>query len=994
MAKIGFWQSSKGAAFGSKAEALLLLKNYEDSSQGWFWATDKNGCLTYLTDRVAPMLSDEPDNMAGLTFSDLFMPASESGESTRTLPFILAKRSKFEKLTLRAMISGDARWWSISGNPQLDAAGNFAGYRGSGVDITEQRKSSEHASKLAMYDSLTGLPNRLRMTEILEASLVALEFQKRPCAIMLIDLDRFKQVNDTLGHPAGDALLKQVADRLLRIVGDGERVFRLSGDEFQVIVRNCEDLGVLGKLGNEIIASLSQPYSINGSRCIIGASVGIAISPIDGRTCDDLIRNADLALYAAKDSGRGRFRFFSNELLKAAEDRRVLEDDLRDALANGEIKLFYQPVVDAKTNRITGVEALVRWHHPQRGSISPALFIPIAEETDLIERLGEWVLRKACEDAAKWPGKLRVAVNVSPVQFNNEALPGIVLSALASSGLAPAQLELEITEGVFLGESDTTDTMFGKLKDIGVRLALDDFGTGYSSLSYLKTAPFDKIKIDQSFVRAATLPRSRNRAIIAAIVALAEALEMETTAEGIESHDQLELMRHLRVSHVQGFIYSQAVSFEEICVRMERGEWEMEPIGPDKQRSPRHSMYRTVGAIFGNYYKSVLIRNLSASGALIEGLIDVPPGSLLLIDFGEGHLAFATVRRSRKRHCGIEFEQPLVSDGNGGLTPSHRVSPYLLSSAGLPSLHAPGKVPVTDYNDAAELENIRAKLGLRSPGPVAHPGVSEVTGNGEPAAVEPRLPPTIFQLSDRYLDQIRNDPARHSLHSRYLKEDILPRFGRLRPDELTPSQICKWLTIKANEDGCPPDKINQLQGILGQMYVLAMQWGMPGMAGGGALQGLSVFNRGEGERCLSPEEVERLHQATLASHNPQLKYIVALLMLTGTRQRELFEAQWDDIDLDEGVWRIPTSDPAKKRTVSLSSAAMDAIRALPRWEQCPHVIVNPKTRKPYRSFFSSWDTARRKAGLSDVEIDDLRHSASNDVTICGAFEGLGIVSRR
>ncbi|MEP7350849.1 MAG: EAL domain-containing protein [Sphingorhabdus sp.] len=678
-------------------EALLLLQNYEETRQGWFWSADQHGCLTYLTESIAELFGKKPAELLGQPFCDLFFPTEGCAHRQRTLPFILVKQSKFEDLPLRAARLEDERWWAVSGQPQFDKNGNFTGYRGSGVDITAQRRADEDTSKLAMYDSLTGLLNRFRIAKILETTLSAFKQQQRACAVMLIDLDRFKQVNDTLGHPAGDALLKQVAERLIKVVGDRERIGRLGGDEFQVMMPDTEDRGALGEMASEIIRSLSQPYSVEGSRCIIGASIGIAISPFDGLSSEELIRNADLALYAAKGNGRGRFRFYSSELHQAAEDRRVLEEDLRDALAQGQMTLHYQPVVNAKTNITTGLEALIRWHHPERGPISPGLFVPIAEEANLIWALGEWALRKACEDAAKWPGKLRVAVNVSPIQFANEALPKIVVSALAASGLPPERLELEITEGVFLRESTETDNMFAALKNIGVRLALDDFGTGYSSLSYLQNAPFDKIKIDQSFVRGATEPGSRNGAIIAAIVALAEALDMETTAEGIETLDQLELIRALNVSHVQGFVYSRAVDNAELCSRLDTGDWLIVPAGPAKQRSDRQSMYRKVSAIHDNHSYSVVMRNISFSGALVEGLVDVPLGTRFVIDFGEGQLVVATVRRSTGHQQGLEFEQRLVSDGNGGLCTSHRVSPYLIAAAGMHVANvSPPTPPPTD----------------------------------------------------------------------------------------------------------------------------------------------------------------------------------------------------------------------------------------------------------------------------------------------------------
>ncbi|QCB55970.1 EAL domain-containing protein [Sphingopyxis sp. PAMC25046] len=674
-------QRGEAAANLHMHDALMLLRNYEESGQGWFWSTDAKGRLTYITDSVARLMGRTGGALHGTAFTDLFLPVDSQGERQRTLPFLLTKQSKFHELPLRSAFEGDDRWWAISGRPQFDGSGKFTGYRGSGTDITEQRRSAEDASRLALYDSLTGLANRFNISKKLDATLAAFAQQQRSCAIMLLDLDRFKQVNDTLGHPAGDALLKQVAQRLLKIVGDREMVSRLGGDEFQIILPDVEDRGKLGELATDIIASLSQPYSVEGSRCIIGASVGVAIAPFDGQGSDDLVRNADLALYAAKGNGRGRFAFYSSDLHQAAEDRRILEEDLRDALPRGEIALCYQPVVNSKSNMVTGVEALIRWTHRDRGVISPALFIPIAEEANLIWKLGEWVLRRACEDAASWPGDMRVAVNVSPIQFANADLPKVVAHALEASGLAPDRLELEITESVFLGDTAETTRMFKALKDLGVRLALDDFGTGYSSLGYLQSAPFDKIKIDQSFVRDATVPGSRNGAIIAAIVALAEALEMETTAEGIESLDQLELIRKLNVSHVQGYVYSKPVPQAELMEHAEVGSWTIKPSGPARQRNDRFSLFRKVGAIHDNHRYAVVIRNLSTTGAFIEGILDVPVGTRFVIDFGEGQLVTATVRRSAKHQQGIEFEQTMVSDGNGGLCTRHRVSPYLIAAA-------------------------------------------------------------------------------------------------------------------------------------------------------------------------------------------------------------------------------------------------------------------------------------------------------------------------
>ncbi|MFC4295095.1 putative bifunctional diguanylate cyclase/phosphodiesterase [Novosphingobium tardum] len=683
---------SAGASVAASDEmrhAIELLRDFEDSRQGFFWSTDPSGNLTYLSPAIIERTGRPRDEVLGQRLSSLVRKdstATSTGDrAERTLPFLLGARNQFADLPVRAALPGDECWWALSGRPYSDEAGTFIGYRGNGVDITESRRDQHAASRLAMYDSLTGLANRHHMAQRLNTTLTAYTAAKRSCAVLLIDLDRFKQVNDTLGHPAGDELLKQVAQRIKGVCDAHScEIGRLGGDEFQIMLPDLDDRGRLGEIANQIISIVSQPYSIEGSRCVIGASVGIAIAPYDGINSEELIRSADLALYAAKGGGRGQYRFYSGDLHSIAEERRALENDLRDALQRGEISLAYQPVVAAATNQVEGFEALMRWDHPDRGAISPALFIPIAEETGIIGALGEWALRQACADAAEWPETIRVAVNVSPVQFANVGLPAVVSSALASSGLSPDRLELEITEGVFLSESTSTDEMFSALKNVGVRLALDDFGTGYSSLGYLKKAPFDKIKIDQSFIRGVTLPGSRNGAIITAIVSLAEALDMDTTAEGIEALDELDLVRERRVSHIQGFIYSQAMPQQVVLERFAAGELTIEPSGPSRQRPSRRTMFRKIGVIHEDHRYEVTMRNLSETGAMITGLLDVPLDTQFVVDFGEGQLAVARVRRSHGPTQGLEFELPLISDGADGLCTRHRLSPYVMAAAGMP----------------------------------------------------------------------------------------------------------------------------------------------------------------------------------------------------------------------------------------------------------------------------------------------------------------------
>ncbi|MFN3516780.1 MAG: putative bifunctional diguanylate cyclase/phosphodiesterase [Novosphingobium sp.] len=683
---------------GSELEqAVLLLRDYEASGLGWFWSSNSEGRITYISDCIAERLGCERSALIGQPIQALFvLDRDEDDTVERTLPLILSARKTFSDVQVRAAAEDREIWWSISGRPQLQADGTFVGYRGNGTDITATRQSQKDASRLAQYDSLTGLANRHRMGKRLSATLTAYQAAKRSCAVMMMDLDRFKAVNDTLGHPAGDELLKQVAQRLQRVITDKNcEIGRLGGDEFQIMLPDIDDRGRLGEIAKTIITMISQPYQIEGSRCVIGASVGIAIAPYDGINSEELVRSTDLALYAAKGGGRGQFRFYSSDLHSEAERRRQIEEDLRDALGSGQMRVAYQPIVDAKTNKVVAMEAFSRWEHPELGNVPPSVFIPIAEEANLIGPLGDWILKQACVEAANWPGGVRVAVNVSAAQFANTGLPSLVAQALAHAELPPERLELELTESIFLGDETATTEMFNQLKLLGVRLALDDFGTGYSSLSYLQHAPFDKIKIDKSFIRGVTEEGNRNAAIIASIVSLAKALKMETTAEGIEAHDELEAMRRLGVSQIQGYIYSSPTTAELVDEALASGEWVIEPEGPSRYRQDRRTVLRKVGLIHEDHRYEVTMRNLSRSGCMVEGLLDVPEGTQFVVDFGEGQLAVAVVRRSAGSMQGLEFEQQLVDDGAGGLCTRHRVSPYVLAQAGMP-LQAlpPGNYPI------------------------------------------------------------------------------------------------------------------------------------------------------------------------------------------------------------------------------------------------------------------------------------------------------------
>jgi len=631
-----------------------LLREYEESGRGWFWETDRRGCIVYISDTLLRLLDGPSEGLTGRSLTEIILP-DQRQQGERTLGFHLSARTGFSDIAVRAALTREERWWSMSGQPVFNEYGQFQGFRGSGTDLTEMRRSQAEVTRLAQFDSLTGLANRVQMLRSLEQAVGGARGQPGECTLMMLDLDRFKAVNDTLGHPAGDALLRQVSQRLQRVVGDRGLVGRQGGDEFKILLPGRAGAPMLDQLSLAVISALSQPYSVEGASVVIGVSIGISRCPEDGTTADALTRNADLALYAAKGAGRGVHRFYSPEMHADAQERRQLEEDLRNALTGNGLHLVYQPVVSAATERVTGYEALLRWTHPVRGPISPAVFIPIAEDSGLIATIGEWVMRTACRDAVQWPDGVRVAVNVSPSQFASCSFPAMVLSALAAAQLSAERLELEITESVFLDGDDQVDAMIARLKGIGVRLALDDFGTGYSSLAYLQKIPFDKIKIDQSFVRGAATGISRKGAIIKAIVGLADALDMETTAEGAETGDELDLIRRLGCSHVQGYVYGRPLPMADLLVRhRERGTAAMVE-GFKSSRAERKAVLRSILVHHDGHAYPARIRNLSASGALIEGLWNVPAGTLFSIELGDQQAVNATARWSEGDKMGVEF---------------------------------------------------------------------------------------------------------------------------------------------------------------------------------------------------------------------------------------------------------------------------------------------------------------------------------------------------
>jgi len=543
----------------------LLLNEFEAHGSDWLIEVDAHGRLTHVSPRLCEVAGRPARALMGAALVGLIGPDRRNPAvrgAIRQLGGYFSARTPFRDLAVPIAVRGELRWWQLSGTPRHEG-GCFAGYRGVGSDITEARRAADRISELARFDPLTGLANRALLRETLAEALTG-----QGCALLFVDLDRFKAVNDALGHAAGDALLRSVAGRLRSLCGPGATIGRLGGDQFAVVLTPGHPRRATA-LAGRIVRVLALPEAAADQLLTIGASVGYAFGPGDGTGVDELLRAADLALYEAKSIGRGQACRFQPLLQHRAEERRALEVDLAHALDRGELSLAFQPIVEASDERIVGFEALLRWHHPVLGSIPPVKFIPVAEETGQIVRIGAWVLREACAQAAHWPDPIRIAVNLSPVQFEDPALPRVIAAALADHGIAPDRLELEITESVFLNERPATAAMIADLKATGVRFALDDFGTGYSALGYLRRSEFSRIKIDRSFVQRAANAETESTAIISAIVALANSLGMATTAEGTETRQEFEACRTLGCLQVQGYLFGRPMPASDATALVE-----------------------------------------------------------------------------------------------------------------------------------------------------------------------------------------------------------------------------------------------------------------------------------------------------------------------------------------------------------------------------------------------------------------------------------------
>ncbi|HEY7248570.1 MAG TPA: EAL domain-containing protein [Xanthobacteraceae bacterium] len=544
----------------AKGQQRLLHLVLNNMSQGvLMFAPDTR--LVFCNRRYCEMYALPPASIRpGMMLRDLLLQRAVAGTfEGNPEEYVVDLLSKIArgKTTVTTTQLGDRRVMSIINKPMDDG-----GWLATHEDITERQRAEAQIAHMARHDALTDLPNRVLLRERLEQELKRVK--RGEClAVLCLDLDQFKSVNDTLGHPIGDELLQVVADRLRHCTREPDTIARLGGDEFAIIMTGMRQPSDAAILSQRVREAITRPFELDGHQMVVDVSIGISVAPLDSTEADQLLKSADMALYGAKADGRGIYRFFEPEMDARMKQRRELEMDLRQALINGEFELHYQPLVNLENNEITGFEALVRWNHPVRGMISPGDFIPVAEETGLIIQLGDWVLRKACEETAAWPESLKIAVNLSPAQLKSRNLVQVIVSALAASGMAASRLQLEITESVLMQNTFATLATLHQLRELGVQIAMDDFGTGYSSLSYLRSFPFDKIKIDRSFINDLS-NGSEPLAIVRAIATLAKSLSMVSTAEGVETKQQLEKLVSVGCTEMQGHLFSRARPAAEI----------------------------------------------------------------------------------------------------------------------------------------------------------------------------------------------------------------------------------------------------------------------------------------------------------------------------------------------------------------------------------------------------------------------------------------------
>ncbi|MEZ5863645.1 MAG: EAL domain-containing protein [Geminicoccaceae bacterium] len=552
-----------GQAAQAFEDSQARFRDVADASSDWIWETDQTLHLAFVSERVAEIIGIPASSMTGRPLDQLFHQGDNEAQWAH-YGRALAERLPFRNiLAVCDDADGVRHSLRIAGKPVVDPAGAFQGFRGTATDITRELEAERRAQFLSRHDALTSLPNRNMLAERLDETIAQVARRREMAAVLCVDLDRFKDINDTLGHGAGDTLIRQVAERLEACLRETDTLARVGGDEFVVIQTAVQDVAAVELLARRILSVVEMPFDIGVERVLVTASIGIAMLPGDGSISGRLLQNADIALDRAKSEGRSTFRFFERDMDARLQARKALERDLRLAIGRHELELFYQPKIDLKKGRVSGVEALVRWNHPERGMVSPVDFIGVAEETGLIVELGAWVLRRACADI-RAHGDIELAVNLSPVQLKRGGIAEMVADIIAETGFDPGRLELEITESVMIEGAEAAIAELRHVKDMGARIAMDDFGTGYSSLSYLNRFPFDKIKIDRSFVMDLG-KRGNGAAIVKAVVGIGESLGMTICAEGVETIEQRRFLEQAGCHEAQGYYFAKPMPLAQLA---------------------------------------------------------------------------------------------------------------------------------------------------------------------------------------------------------------------------------------------------------------------------------------------------------------------------------------------------------------------------------------------------------------------------------------------
>lgn len=544
----------------------MLLRDFEENAADVLWEIGPDQHFTHVSSRLCALMSRTAEELAETTLTevvDALRPVDDRSDGRVALRAAMLAERGFRNVILDVEIRGVRRWWAVRAKAIHDEDGSRSGWRGVITDVTDEREAHDRLAYLAHYDALTGLANRVRLRECVTKALEQAEQRGARSAMLCLDVDNFKSLNDTLGTSVGDGVLQAVAKRLLGCIDARDVAARLGGDEFAILIHELPSDDRVHVVARRILESLSQPVELFGRKVQVGVSIGIAFMPDHGATLDELLASADLALEAAKDGGRGRLEVFAPQLGEKSRRKQSIERALRDAMSQDALEIHWQPKVDTHTWRVSAAEALLRWRHPTLGPISPAEFIPVAEASGLIDSIGEWVLRNACRQAARELPGICIAVNVSPAQFLRPDFLDSVSNALATAGLEPGRLEVEVTESLFMGEVPIALNNLHGLRKLGVRVALDDFGTGYSSLAYLRRFPFDTLKIDRAFVRELMVTKDA-RAIVAMIIQLAETLGMDTVAEGVEEEAQLDALSDAGCHVIQGFLFAKPMALADL----------------------------------------------------------------------------------------------------------------------------------------------------------------------------------------------------------------------------------------------------------------------------------------------------------------------------------------------------------------------------------------------------------------------------------------------